>query len=103
MLETDARDRVIVALDCDRERALELAHELSGHAAWLKVGMTLYYAEGPEIVKTFKDLGFKVFLDLKFHDISASGARCRPFGLACRCRPALGPRPGFWCYARCVP
>ena len=55
MLETDARDRVIVALDCDRERALELAHELSGHAAWLKVGMTLYYAEGPEIVKTFKD------------------------------------------------
>ena len=69
MLETDARDRVIVALDCDRERALELAHELSGHAAWLKVGMTLYYAEGPEIVKTFKDLGFKVFLDLKFHDI----------------------------------
>ena len=69
MLETDARDRVIVALDCDRERALELARELSGHAAWLKVGMTLYYAEGPEIVKTFKDLGFKVFLDLKFHDI----------------------------------
>ena len=69
MLETEARDRVIVALDCDRERALELAHELSGHAAWLKVGMTLYYAEGPQIVKTFKDLGFKVFLDLKFHDI----------------------------------
>ena len=69
MLETDARDRVIVALDCDRERALELAHELSGHASWLKVGMTLYYAEGPQIVKTFKDLGFKVFLDLKFHDI----------------------------------
>ena len=69
MLENDARDRVIVALDCDRERALELAHELSGHAAWLKVGMTLYYAEGPQIVKTFKGLGFKVFLDLKFHDI----------------------------------
>ena len=69
MLETDARDRVIVALDCDRARALELAHELSGHARWLKVGMTLYYAEGPAIVKTFKDLGFKVFLDLKFHDI----------------------------------
>lgn len=69
MLETDARDRVIVALDCERDRALELAHELSGHARWLKVGMTLYYAEGPAIVKTFKDLGFKVFLDLKFYDI----------------------------------
>ena len=92
MLETDARDRVIVALDCDRERALELAHELSGHAAWLKVGMTLDYAEGPEIVKTFKDLGFKVFLDLKFHDIPHQVRGARPFGLACRCRPALGSR-----------
>ena len=37
MLETDARDRIIVAIDCDRERALELADSLSGHAAWLKV------------------------------------------------------------------
>ena len=31
--------------------------------------MTLYYAEGPQIVEIFKLLGFKVFLDLKFHDI----------------------------------
>ena len=69
MLEKDARDRVIVALDCDKETALDLAGKLSGHARWLKVGMTLYYAEGPSIVKTFKDLGFKVFLDLKFYDI----------------------------------
>lgn len=69
MLIDDARDRVIVALDCDRERALELAHALSGHARWLKVGMTLFYAEGPKIVRTFKELGFNVFLDLKFYDI----------------------------------
>ena len=69
MLGTEARERVIVALDCDRERALELADALSGHAAWLKVGMTLFYAEGPDIVREFKRRGFKVFLDLKFHDI----------------------------------
>ncbi len=69
MLEADARDRVIVALDCDKETALDLAAKLSGHASWLKVGMTLYYAEGPSIVQAFKDLGFKVFLDLKLHDI----------------------------------
>ncbi len=69
MLEADARDRVIVALDCDKETALDLAAKLSGHANWLKVGMTLYYAEGPSIVQAFKDLGFKVFLDLKLHDI----------------------------------
>lgn len=64
-----ASERIIVALDCDRARALELAQMLSGKAAWLKVGMTLYYAEGPDIVKRFKELGFNVFLDLKFHDI----------------------------------
>lgn len=69
MLEQDARDRIIVALDCDRDRALELARALSGHATWLKVGMTLFYAEGPAIVREFRELGFKVFLDLKFHDI----------------------------------
>ena len=69
MLEADARDRVIVAIDCDRTRALELADALSGHAKWLKVGMTLFYAEGPQIVREFNERGFKVFLDLKFHDI----------------------------------
>ncbi len=69
MLEAKARDSVIVALDCDRETALDLAGKLSGHAAWLKVGMTLYYAEGPQIVKKLRELGFKVFLDLKFYDI----------------------------------
>lgn len=69
MLENDARDRVIVAFDCDRDRALELADSLEGHARWLKVGMTLFYAEGPSIVQEFKRRGFKVFLDLKFHDI----------------------------------
>ena len=69
MLETDARDRIIVAIDCDRDRAIDLADALSGHASWLKVGMTLFYAEGPSIVREFNERGFKVFLDLKFHDI----------------------------------
>lgn len=69
MLEADARERVIVALDCGRDDALALAEALSGHARWIKVGMTLYYAEGPAIVQEFKKRGFKVFLDLKFHDI----------------------------------
>lgn len=64
-----ARDRVIVALDCDAWEAIALADKLEGHAKWLKIGMTLYYAEGPAIVKMFKRRGFNVFLDLKFHDI----------------------------------
>lgn len=67
--EIPAKDRVIVALDCSAEEALELADKLSGKATWMKVGMTLYYAEGPSIVAALKARGFKVFLDLKFHDI----------------------------------
>ena len=64
-----AKDRVIVALDCGRDEALALGDALAGKAAWVKVGMTLYYAEGPSIIRAFKERGFKVFLDLKFHDI----------------------------------
>ena len=69
MLDAEARERIIVAIDCGRDEALRLADALSGHARWLKVGMTLYYAEGPAIVAAFKERGFKVFLDLKLHDI----------------------------------
>lgn len=65
----EAREKVIVALDVDRARALELAGELSGHARWVKVGMTLFFAEGPEIVDEMHARGLKVFLDLKVHDI----------------------------------
>lgn len=69
LTETPARERVIVALDCDRDHAIELADLLGGHATWVKVGMTLYYACGPSIVDEMRSRGFKAFLDLKFHDI----------------------------------
>lgn len=65
----DAADRLIVALDCDGREALALAHELAGEVRWLKVGMTLFYEQGPEIVGRLRSLGFEVFLDLKLHDI----------------------------------
>lgn len=67
--EQQARDAIIVALDCDIARAQELADILQGRATWVKVGMTLFYHEGPRVVKLFKDRGFKVFLDLKLFDI----------------------------------
>lgn len=67
--EHEARDAIIVALDCDITRAQELADILQGRATWVKVGMTLFYREGPRVVKLFKDRGFKVFLDLKLFDI----------------------------------
>ncbi len=64
-----AKDRIIVALDCSGDEAVVLGEKLAGHARWVKIGMTLYYAVGPSIVNTMHKLGFKVFLDLKLHDI----------------------------------
>ena len=62
-------DRIIVALDCSADEAIVLGEKLAGHARWVKIGMTLYYAVGPSIVNTMHKLGFRVFLDLKLHDI----------------------------------
>lgn len=69
MLAAEARDRVIVALDCPLDEGLELAKRLRGHVGWVKVGMTTFYARGPQAVDAFRGLGFKVFLDLKLYDI----------------------------------
>ncbi|MDA3937525.1 MAG: orotidine-5'-phosphate decarboxylase [Actinomycetota bacterium] len=63
------RDRIIVALETDAGGAAELTQELSGVAEVVKVGMTLYYAEGPRMVRLMHEAGFKVFVDLKLHDI----------------------------------
>ena len=64
------RDRIIVALDLpDAATAIAMAERLRGRAAWLKVGMTLFYAEGPSIVRQLRGMGFDVFVDLKLHDI----------------------------------
>lgn len=69
LTEAQARDAIIIALDCDRERAFELAGLLEGKAQWVKVGMTLFYRYGPSIVDEMSSHGLKVFLDLKVHDI----------------------------------
>ncbi len=64
------RDRIIVALDQpDLVGALTCARTLVGHARWVKVGMTLFYREGPGAVAAMRDLGFEVFVDLRLHDI----------------------------------
>ena len=69
MLDNEARDAIIIALDMSREEALGLCDKLSGKAVWVKVGMTLFYRYGPSIVDEMRERGFKVFLDLKLHDI----------------------------------
>ncbi len=68
--DTESRaDRVIVALDCEADKAISIAYQLAGRARWVKIGMTLFYAYGTDLVKMLKARGYKVFLDLKFHDI----------------------------------
>ena len=69
LTDEEARDAVIVALDCDRARANEIARLLEGRARWVKVGMTLFFREGPDVVREMRDRGLKVFLDLKVFDI----------------------------------
>jgi orotidine-5'-phosphate decarboxylase len=62
--------RLIVALDVpSAEPALALADRLRGHIRWLKVGLELFCAEGPGLVRELRGRGFSVFLDLKLHDI----------------------------------
>ncbi|BCS90194.1 orotidine-5'-phosphate decarboxylase [Pseudodesulfovibrio sediminis] len=61
---------LVVALDFkDAESALDMARTLAGSAPWMKVGLELFTAEGPMVVRELKGLGYKVFLDLKFFDI----------------------------------
>lgn len=64
-----AENPIIVALDCNGSEAMVLAQALRGRVAWLKVGMTLYYSEGPQIVARLSEMGFSIFVDLKLHDI----------------------------------
>jgi len=62
--------KVIIALDTpDEQKALELVKLLKHKVSVFKVALRLFCSEGPEIVNKINDLGCKVFLDLKFHDI----------------------------------
>ncbi len=61
---------VIIACDFDsKEKVLNFLDLFKGKKPFVKIGMELYYAEGPEIVKEIKARGHKIFLDLKLHDI----------------------------------
>ncbi|MFA7467858.1 MAG: orotidine-5'-phosphate decarboxylase [Desulfotomaculaceae bacterium] len=65
-----SKEKLIVALDVDsRARAMELVNKLAGNVGLFKVGMELFYAEGPEMIRDITATGAKVFLDLKLHDI----------------------------------
>lgn len=61
---------VIIACDFDSaEKVFAFLDRFTGRKPFVKIGMELYYAEGPEIVREIKKRGHKIFLDLKLHDI----------------------------------
>ena len=61
---------VIIACDFDSaEKTFAFLDKFTGKKPFVKIGMELYYAEGPSIVKEIKKRGHKIFLDLKLHDI----------------------------------
>ena len=61
---------VIIACDfAGREEALGFLDKFTGEKPFVKIGMELFYAEGPDIVRAIKDRGHRIFLDLKLHDI----------------------------------
>ena len=61
---------VIIACDFkDKEETLNFLNKFEEEKLYLKIGMELFYSEGPEIVREIKKRGHKIFLDLKLHDI----------------------------------
>lgn len=61
---------VIVACDfASAEKVYEFLDKFTGRKPFVKIGMELFYSEGPQIVREIKKRGHKIFLDLKLHDI----------------------------------
>lgn len=79
MNQTDFAGRIMIALDySDVGEARTLLRQLEGIGCYMKVGMQLFYAAGPLFVRELKERGYRVFLDLKMHDIpnTVKGGAC---------------------------
>jgi orotidine-5'-phosphate decarboxylase len=94
-MNTTQSTQLILALDLPtQEEALNfLKTHCAGNLQWVKIGLQLFTAYGPAFVHEVAQMGFKIFLDLKLHDIpNTVAARTQHWGypLRARGRPAAG-------------
>jgi orotidine-5'-phosphate decarboxylase len=76
VISLTAKDRLALALDVDNDReALGIVAELKDSVGVFKVGLQLFTAYGPDIVRRIIGMGGRVFLDLKYHDIPNTVAK----------------------------
>ncbi|HLP03781.1 MAG TPA: orotidine-5'-phosphate decarboxylase [Opitutaceae bacterium] len=67
---------LILALDCETaDEAAPILRQLSGRLRWVKIGLQMFTAYGPDYVRRVADQGFNIFLDLKLHDIPNTVAK----------------------------
>ena len=67
---------LILALDCETAAEADpILRQLSGRLRWVKIGLQMFTANGPDYVRRVADQGFNVFLDLKLHDIPNTVAK----------------------------
>jgi orotidine-5'-phosphate decarboxylase len=75
-LLTPYKQKLMLALDVDsREKAEEWVHKLKAHVGYFKVGLQLFTKEGPELVRSIRARGGRIFLDVKYHDIPNTVAK----------------------------
>jgi len=84
-IDADIRSKLALALDVDDlVAAIRLGRQMNDHFGVAKIGLELYSAAGPEAIGAIADLGYRVFLDVKLHDIPTT------VGRAARVLGALG-------------
>ena len=64
-----AKDVIIACDFSSKEDVINFLSKFEEESLYIKIGMELFYAEGPSIIKEIKSRGHKIFLDLKLHDI----------------------------------
>ena len=83
-IKPEITNKLALALDVDDlVVAVRLARDLNSYFGVAKVGLELFSAAGPDIIGTLKEMGYKVFLDLKLHDIpNTVGRAAKVLGLS---------------------